>query len=224
MFNTPNPLPAPAIQPREVENDPDFRDAIEPQHCYICKQHYSTLHHFYDQLCPECAELNFRKRTELADLSGRVALLTGGRVKIGYQAGIRAAAVRRATDRDDPFPARLGGALLRRSRTSPSGATGWRSSGWICATRPSVEAFCRHLMTTRNRLDFIINNACQTVRRPPDFYEHMMAQETGLAPFAPGSGAEPARRLRRACAVITSCPKPDASVLAPRSVSEVGRA
>jgi NAD(P)-dependent dehydrogenase (short-subunit alcohol dehydrogenase family) len=44
---------------------------------------------------------------------------------------------------------------------------------------PSVEAFCRHLLATRDRLDFIINNACQTVRRPPDFYRHMMARETG---------------------------------------------
>ena len=43
---------------------------------------------------------------------------------------------------------------------------------------PSVEAFCRHLLATRERLDFIINNACQTVRRPPDFYEHMMANES----------------------------------------------
>jgi NAD(P)-dependent dehydrogenase (short-subunit alcohol dehydrogenase family) len=44
-----------------------------------------------------------------------------------------------------------------------------------------VEAFCRHLHATRDRLDFIINNACQTVRRPPDFYEHMMAGETAAA-------------------------------------------
>ena len=43
---------------------------------------------------------------------------------------------------------------------------------------PSVEAFCRELLETRDRLDFIINNACQTVRRPPDFYAHMMAGET----------------------------------------------
>jgi NAD(P)-dependent dehydrogenase (short-subunit alcohol dehydrogenase family) len=42
-----------------------------------------------------------------------------------------------------------------------------------------VEAFCRHLLQTRERLDFIINNACQTVRRPPDFYQHMMACESG---------------------------------------------
>jgi short-subunit dehydrogenase len=44
---------------------------------------------------------------------------------------------------------------------------------------PSVDAFCKHLLTTRNRLDFIINNACQTVRRPPDFYAHMMENENG---------------------------------------------
>jgi NAD(P)-dependent dehydrogenase (short-subunit alcohol dehydrogenase family) len=44
---------------------------------------------------------------------------------------------------------------------------------------PSVEAFCRHLLATRTRLDFIINNACQTVRRPPDFYQHMMEGENG---------------------------------------------
>ena len=42
---------------------------------------------------------------------------------------------------------------------------------------PSVEAFCRELVTTRERLDFIVNNACQTVRRPPEFYAHMMAEE-----------------------------------------------
>ena len=47
------------------------------------------MHHFYDQLCHECGDFNFRKRTELADLRGRVALLTGGRVKIGYQAGLK---------------------------------------------------------------------------------------------------------------------------------------
>src|SRR6185369_3684188 len=51
----------------------------ERQHCYVCKEKYIEVHHFYDQLCPPCAELNYRKRTELADLRGRVALLTGGR-------------------------------------------------------------------------------------------------------------------------------------------------
>ncbi|MEQ9728918.1 hypothetical protein ABRP29_25130, partial [Pseudomonas sp. WHRI 8822A] len=55
----------------------------ELRHCYVCKQKFTQLHHFYDQMCPACAELIFFKRTETADLRGRVALLTGGRVKIG---------------------------------------------------------------------------------------------------------------------------------------------
>ena len=51
--------------------------AEDPQHCYVCKQKFSLIHHFYDQMCPACAEFNFKKRTDLADLRGRVALLTG---------------------------------------------------------------------------------------------------------------------------------------------------
>ena len=68
--------------------------AVE-RHCYVCKQRYTQIHAFYDQMCPPCAEFNLAKRTETADLRGRVALLTGGRVKIGYQAGNQAAARRR---------------------------------------------------------------------------------------------------------------------------------
>jgi NAD(P)-dependent dehydrogenase (short-subunit alcohol dehydrogenase family) len=56
---------------------------------------------------------------------------------------------------------------------------------------PSVEAICRHLLATHSRLDFIINNACQTVRRPPDYYEHMMERENGPLHDLP----EDARRL-----------------------------
>ena len=74
-----------------MTDDPGFRETVEPQNCYVCKQNFTTVHHFYDQMCPPCAEFNFFKRTELADLRGRVALLTGGRVKIGYQAGHQAA-------------------------------------------------------------------------------------------------------------------------------------
>jgi NAD(P)-dependent dehydrogenase (short-subunit alcohol dehydrogenase family) len=50
---------------------------------------------------------------------------------------------------------------------------------------PSVEAFCKHLTTKLDRLDFIINNACQTVRRPPAFYMHMMAQEKASLDLLP---------------------------------------
>ena len=89
VFTTPNVFPPTGPEENTTVDDPDFRESLDLQHCYVCKQKYSLIHPFYDQLCPPCAELNYAKRSETADLTGRVALLTGGRVKIGYQAGIK---------------------------------------------------------------------------------------------------------------------------------------
>jgi NAD(P)-dependent dehydrogenase (short-subunit alcohol dehydrogenase family) len=122
--------------------------------------------------------LNWRKRGELADLRGRVALLTGGRVKIGYQAGIkllRSGARLIVTTR---FPR---DSALRYAAEPDFKDWGHRLEifGLDLRHTPSVEAFCRHVMAKYERLDFIVNNACQTVRRPPDFYAHMMERENG---------------------------------------------
>ena len=178
VFMTPNVFPPKDFSQQEVKDDPDFREVVEPQNCYICKKDYSSIHHFYDQLCPECAALNFFKRTETADLRGRVALLTGGRVKIGYQAGIKLLRAGAQLIVCTRFPR---DSAVRYAQETDFKDWGHRLEifGLDLRHTPSVEAFCRHLLATRNRLDFIINNACQTVRRPPDFYEHMMAREHG---------------------------------------------
>jgi NAD(P)-dependent dehydrogenase (short-subunit alcohol dehydrogenase family) len=177
VFMTPNVFPPTHFEQHDIGDDPDFREAIEPQNCYICKNDFSAIHHFYDQLCPTCAALNFAKRTESADLRGRVALLTGGRVKIGYQAGIkllRAGAHLIVTTR---FP-RDSAARYAREPDFAMWSDRLTIYGLDLRHTPSVEAFCAEMLHTRDRLDFIINNACQTVRRPPAFYEHMMAGET----------------------------------------------
>jgi NAD(P)-dependent dehydrogenase (short-subunit alcohol dehydrogenase family) len=192
IFHTPNVFPPENFTQEDVDDDataeaapPSVVSALrrtnteELQHCYVCKQKYTHIHHFYDQMCPSCAELNFAKRTELADLRGRVALLTGGRVKIGYQAGLkllRSGAHLIVTTR---FPR---DSASRYSREPDFGEWGDRLEifGLDLRHTPSVEAFCREMLKTRTRLDFIINNACQTVRRPPAFYAHMMEGETAL--------------------------------------------
>src|SRR5258708_8520728 len=135
-------------------------------------------------MCPPCGETNFFKRTELADLHGRVALLTGGRVKIGYQAGIKLL--------------RAGARLIVTTRFPRDSASRYASEpdfgewderleifGLDLRHTPSVEAFCGHLLATRDRLDFIVNNACQTVRRPADFYRHMLESDTASAKAMP---------------------------------------
>ncbi len=170
VFTTPNVFPPPDFQQQEE------REHIEPQHCYVCKQKFTVVHHFYDQMCPECAEFNFGKRTETADLRGRVALLTGGRVKIGYQAGLkllRAGAHLIVTTR---FP-RDSASRYSQEPDFEEWADRLEIFGLDLRHTPSVEAFCQQLLATHDRLDFIINNACQTVRRPPEFYAHMMEGE-----------------------------------------------
>ncbi|GAB6195970.1 SDR family NAD(P)-dependent oxidoreductase [Lysobacter xanthus] len=193
VFTTPNYFPPTAAgqhlaleaQPTVQASAPDpSRESPELLHCYVCKQKYRHVHHFYDQLCPTCADFNFFKRTELADLTGRVALLTGGRVKIGYQAGmklLRAGARLIVTTR---FP-RDSAMRYAHEPDFEDWAHRLEIFGLDLRHTPSVEAFCSEMLATHDRLDFIINNACQTVRRPPAFYAHMMAGETAALHEAP---------------------------------------
>ena len=53
-------------------------------HCACCKSPYTLRHSFYHQLCPRCAEVNWAKRSQSAPMHGMVALVTGGRVRIGF--------------------------------------------------------------------------------------------------------------------------------------------
>jgi len=184
IFHSPNVFPPSRFQQQNVEDEaaagesaaPGVAKAIEPRHCYVCKQAYDEIHHFYDQLCPTCAALSYAKRTELADLRGRVALLTGGRVKIGYQTGLKLLRCGAHVIVTTRFP-RDSAMRYAREPDFHEWADRLEIFGLDLRHTPSVEAFCRELVATRPRLDFIVNNACQTVRRPPDFYAHMMAGE-----------------------------------------------
>jgi NAD(P)-dependent dehydrogenase (short-subunit alcohol dehydrogenase family) len=187
VFTTPNVFPPKDFSAQDQHGEAlTLGSAVLDRHCYVCKRKYERIHHFYDQLCPECAELNLRKRDESADLRGRVALLTGGRVKIGYQAGLkllRAGAQLIVTTR---FP-RDSAARYAAEPDFEQWSERLEIFGLDLRHTPSVEAFCRELLASRERLDFIINNACQTVRRPPAFYSHMMAGETAARHDAPAA-------------------------------------
>jgi NAD(P)-dependent dehydrogenase (short-subunit alcohol dehydrogenase family) len=192
VFTTPDVFVSdPSILDEDEPEDVRGRETLftrsgSDRPCYVCKQQFSEVHFFYDQMCLECAEFNYAKRSETTDLSGRVALLTGGRVKIGYQAGIkllRAGAEVIVTTR---FPR---DSAMRYATEPDFQSWGHRLEiyGLDLRHTPSVEEFCRYLHGTRDRLDFIINNACQTVRRPPEFYRHMIERETAAVAELPAS-------------------------------------
>ncbi|MDA3895276.1 MAG: SDR family NAD(P)-dependent oxidoreductase [Desulfobacteraceae bacterium] len=156
----------------------DTRPELEsPRNCYVCKADFTQLHQFYDAMCPECADFNYQKRFQTASLKGQVALITGSRLKIGYQATLmmlRAGARVIATTR---FPK---DSALRFAREPDFSDWGHRLHiyGLDLRHTPSVELFTDYFKETYQRLDILINNAAQTVRRPPGFYAHLMENET----------------------------------------------
>ena len=147
-----------------------------PRNCYVCKAEYATLHFFYDSMCEACGDLNYEKRFQTAPLDGQVALITGSRLKIGYQASLmmlRAGARVIATTR---FP--VDSALrFARERDYPEWRDRLEIHGLDLRHIPSVEIFSHAFERSVGRLDILINNAAQTVRRPPGFYAHLMDNE-----------------------------------------------
>ena len=144
--------------------------------CYVCKREYRRVHRFYDQLCGECGDENERRRSATADLRGRVALVTGARVKIGFHAALMLLRAGCAVVACTRFPR---DAAARYAREPDFEA--WRDRltvhGIDLRHSPSVEHLCHWLDQTLPRLDFQIHNACQTVRRPPGFYAHLVEDE-----------------------------------------------
>ena len=164
-----------------TDNETNKKDNTQslktPRNCYVCKAEFTQLHHFYDTMCPECAEFNYQKRFQTASLKGQVALITGSRLKIGYQATVmmlKAGAKVIATTR---FPK---DSALRFSREPDFSDWGHRLQiyGLDLRHTPSVELFCDYIKQRYQHLDILINNAAQTVRRPPGFYAHLMENET----------------------------------------------
>jgi NAD(P)-dependent dehydrogenase (short-subunit alcohol dehydrogenase family) len=158
----------------------------EEVHCYVCKAKYRELHFFYDALCPSCAELNWDKRSQTANLRGRVAVITGARVKIGFHAALmllRAGAHVIVTTR---FP-RDAAARYQAEQDFADWADRLEVFGLDLRHTPSVESFAQFLTGHLKRLDFLINNACQTVRRPVGFYDHLMEGETTSTSALPPS-------------------------------------
>ncbi len=156
----------------------------KPRVCYTCKSEYTTLHAFYDQLCPACGELNFSKRAPAHDLRGRVALITGARVKIGYHAAILLLRNGCRVVVTTRFPRDCAARYAREPDFDS-----WRDRlsiyGLDLRHTPSVEAFARHLSEVLPHLDFLIQNACQTVQRPPAFYAHLIAGEAAAMALLP---------------------------------------
>lgn len=155
--------------------------------CLVCRLRYTELHRFYHELCPQCGDYNFAKRSQTADLRGYVCVVTGGRVRIGYEIVLkllRAGARVLATTR---FPQ---DAALRYSREADFER--WRERLELLgplelADLRSVEGFCELLGRRFKRIHVLINNAAQTLTRPAGWDVRMQELEDAAARQLPPS-------------------------------------
>ncbi|MER5491447.1 SDR family NAD(P)-dependent oxidoreductase [Streptomyces sp. NPDC002490] len=151
-----------------------------PRSCYTCKARYVEVDAFYHQLCRACAAANRAKREAGTDLSGKRALLTGGRAKIGMYIALRLLRDGAHTTITTRFP----NDAIRRFAAMPDSAD-WmhrlkivgidlRDPAQVVALTDSVSA--------AGPLDILINNAAQTVRRSPQAYGELLAAESAPLP------------------------------------------
>lgn len=174
-----NELPEekPEASPSELTLDSSaVVEVRRPIKCYICKTLFTQLHFFYHQMCPKCAEFNWTKRNQTADMTGRIAIVTGGRIKIGYESALKLLRCGAQVIVTSRFPK---DAALRFAKEKDFSAWSSRLDVYGLDMRHlrSVEQFCQYVSRTYQKLDIIINNAAMTIRRPPAFYKHMMPTE-----------------------------------------------
>ncbi len=184
VFETPQPLPpGTPPPPRALPEDAGAPSLGEARKCYVCKREFREVHEFYDQMCPRCAALNWDKRNQSADLRGRWAVVTGARVKIGYQAAIKLLRAGAHVVVLTRFP-RDAADRYAREPDFADFAERLVIHGIDLRHTPSVELLADHLSRTLPRLDYLVNNACQTVRRPAGFYAHLLEGERTATPSA----------------------------------------
>ncbi|CAJ1501072.1 SDR family oxidoreductase [[Mycobacterium] burgundiense] len=148
--------------------------------CYTCKARYTVVDAFYHQLCPRCATFNRGKRDARTDLTGRSALLTGGRAKIGMYIALRLLRDGAHTTITTRFP---NDAVRRFAGMADS-------ADWLHRLRvvgidlrdPAQVVALADNVAERGPLDILINNAAQTVRRPPGSYVALVEAERTPAP------------------------------------------
>ncbi|MEV4245046.1 SDR family NAD(P)-dependent oxidoreductase [Streptosporangium canum] len=152
-----------------------------PRRCYVCKEHFTRVGNLYHLLCPSCAAFNTARRTARADLSGRRALITGGRTKIGHQLALKMLRDGAHVTVTTRFPADA----VR--RFAESGDWGGRLEVVgidLCDPR-QVIALGDRFLAAGDPLDILVNNAAQTLRRPLSAYAALVEGErAGLPPGA----------------------------------------
>ena len=143
------------------------------QSCFICQQNFRQEHDFYPGICVDCGNLNYAKRYQTVDLREKTALVTGARIRIGYGVALKLLRSGARVIVTTRFPHDA----AKRYATETDFQQ-WQNRlhiyGLDLRHLESIEYFTQHILNCYSRLDIIINNAAQTIRRPPQYYRHLL--------------------------------------------------
>ena len=146
--------------------------------CYICKQKLGidNINKFYGNLCKKCGDYNYSFRTMELDFKSRIAVVTGGRVKIGYYIVTKLLSYGCKVITTSRFP---NDALIK-FKEDPDYDI-WKNNLIIYPIDfrifQSTVKFVNYLKDNFTHIDFLINNAAQTVRRNTEYYEYLLPIE-----------------------------------------------
>ena len=146
--------------------------------CYICKEKFSkeNIHKFYGNLCTKCGDHNYSYRTLKLDLSGRIAIVTGGRVKIGYFISIKLLSYGCKVIITTRFPKDS----LFKFQQDPEYEK-WKDNLIIYPIDfrifESTIKFINYMKENFTHIDILINNAAQTLRRSSAYYKYLLPVE-----------------------------------------------
>ena len=169
------------ILPSSVTSEGQIAGILQrPRSCYTCKSRYVEVDYFYHQLCQNCAAENRSRRDARTDLTGKRALLTGGRAKIGMYIALRLLRDGAHTTITTRFPKDA----IRRFKAMDDSAD-WIHRLEVVGTDlrdPAQVVALADRIAEQGTLDILINNATQTVRRLPSAYAALVEAESAPLP------------------------------------------
>ena len=151
--------------------------------CYICKQKLGldNINNFYGSLCKKCGDYNYSFREMKLDFTGRIAIVTGGRIKIGYFIVKKLLSYGCKVITTSRFPKDT----LFKYKADPEYDL-WKDNLIIYPIDfriiQSTMKFVEYIKKNFSHVDFLINNAAQTVRRTTEYYEYLMPVEVKKLP------------------------------------------
>lgn len=164
----------------ETSKEETFYTQINaPKNCYVCNGTFDTVHSFYHRLCPACAEENYQRRFDRVDLSNRKAIITGGRVKVGYATALLLLRCKATVIITTRFPA-LAIEQFQQEEDYHTWSDRLSVYGLDLRNLSAVNDFIEYYISTHETLDILIQNAAQTIKYTNEYYAPLIQKEAKL--------------------------------------------